>query len=159
MSANNNENRAYRRAANDPDYGAHAPSLERRSFSLAENKRVEVCVADPDYTRTKALADTAPISDQAAPNSTPPAGDEVWNLKGYMGGHGYVVLDQAETVDIELWTRDQDNDAWFLVDSISSVSSYEEFRFADKIRNRKIWLRLTNIGANITSIALRFSPE
>jgi len=48
---------------------------------------------------------------------------------------------------------------WFLVDSVAGISSYEEFRFADQVRGRSIWLRLVNIGATIEDIALYFSLE
>lgn len=157
---NKHENRAQQRAANEPKvYTLHLPSALAKSVSVDENIRVEIHTADPDYTRSKALTGSAPLADQANPNSTPPSGAEIWDMKGYRGGHGYVILDQAETVDVELWALDPTNNKWFVVAAVSGIGSYEEFRFPDQVRGRSIWLRLINIGATIESITLRFSPE
>lgn len=156
---NKYENRAHHKGTKESNYSVHPTSLFIHSMSESENVRVEVHCADPDYARAKTLAASAPIADQASPNSSAPNAGEVWDMKGYRGGHGYVVLDQAETVDIELWALDPQNNKWFTVASVAGVASYEEFRFPEQVRGRSIWLRLTNIGATIEAITLRFSPE
>ena len=160
-TTNKHDNRALQRAANDPkQHTAHLPTLQQRSYSVDGNVRVETHVTSPEYSHIKELATTAPIANQAAPNTgSGPAADEVWDLTGFAGGHGYLVLDAAEDLDIELWARDQQNGRWLLVDTLQNVVRDAEFRFANQVRGRKIWLRLTNIGTSITDIKLRFSPE
>lgn len=156
---NQTDNRARKRSNAEKGYTANLGSLQVNSYSADENVRVEQHVAHPNYKRKKTLAGSAPISDQANPNVTPPDPAEVWDLKGFRGGHGYVELDAAEDVDIELWARDQQNNKWFLVGTAVDVPSLREFRFSGGIRGRQIWIRLTNIGTSIASIALAFSPE
>ena len=155
---NKNKNRASLRVNTEAKYQASVARLQRDSFSASENQRTEIHVADPNYVYTRTNTGSAPMADQANPNSTPPLSAEVWDLKGYSGGHGYLVLSAAEDVDIELWARDEQSGAWFLVDTLTDIPGYTEFRFPN-IRGRKIWMRLTNIGTSLTSVAMRFSAE
>lgn len=153
------QNRARLRASVDDGYSANLNALQIRSFSVAENVRTEQHVAEPDYSRERNTTSAGAIVDQPDPNTTAPDGKEIWDLSGYQGGHGYLELDAAETADIELWAFDRQNTKWFLVDSVQNVPSFREFRFAGQVRGRLVWLRLTNVGAAIRNIALRFSAE
>lgn len=157
--ANKYENRALTKASKSSEYSAHLPTLQLKSFSEGENIRVELHAAEPNYEREKTYAGSAPLADQGDPNTTPPPANEIWDLKGYHGGHGYVILDQDEDVDVELWVKDDQNNKWFRAATAISVPSYEEFRFPEAVRGRSVWLRLTNIGTTIEDITLRFSPE
>lgn len=156
---NKYDNRAKKRAAKETGYTVQAQSLFTQAVSADENIRTEVHVAAPDYTRSKTEAGAAPIADEANPNTTPPPASEIWDLKGYMGGHGYMVITGGGTVDVQMWVLDPANNQWFLVTTQASVATLTEFRFANQIRGRSVWLRLINFGGAVTSAVVRFSPE
>jgi len=99
------------------------------------------------------------MADDADPNAAAPPAAQIWDMTGYMSGSGYLVLDAAETVDLQLWALDAPNNTWFRVATLANVARYTEFAFTNQVRGRVIWLRMVNIGAAIRDITIRFSAE
>lgn len=156
---NKYDNRAKTRASQDSNYAVNANAFFTRAVSVDENIRVEIHAAPATYGHAKTETGIAPLSDEASPNASVPPSDETWDLKGYRSLHGYVVLDAAQTVDVQLWALDPTNDDWMLVATVANVPSYQQFRFADGVLGRTVWLRFVNIGNTITTITARCSPE
>lgn len=140
--------------AGSVDVGRNEAELGK--FSVSQNIRVEKAWPKPAYN---VFARTVTSAD-ADPTVTPPDAAQVWDLEGYSGLHGYVVFSggTAPSVNIELWAKDEQNDAFFFVDA-EVVSASAEFRFAEKVRSRKVFLRVTNILGSPTNATVRCSPE
>lgn len=133
-------------------------SAETRKFSEAQNVLVERSCADPDYatwTRTVTAAD-------ASPTATPPDGTNlVWDLRGYRSAHCYLVFTggAAPTATLELWGKDETNNAYYLIDTSAATAANVEIEFADKVRSRTVFLRFSAITGAPTNATVRFSPE
>lgn len=116
-----------------PDRG----SLDQHSYSKAQNRRVEVVFPDPDYSL---LQRESISSDDSDPTSVEPDPGLVWELPGYQGISGYL---DGGTAEVDLYAHDDQNNKWFLVFSAGSAyADRTEFRFANLVRGRKVFLRV-----------------
>lgn len=154
MSEKNSKNRLDLALAHNNDRLGR-PDAELARLSAGQNVRMERVVATPNYsdwTRTISSAD-------ANPNTTPPPSG-LWDFAGYMGIHGYLVFTggTSPTATVELWAYDSTNNMYYLSDS-AVVGDKEEFRFSEGARGRKVFLRVLNLSAGVTSIAMRATPE
>lgn len=136
--------------------GRAQAELER--FSLAGNVRTEKAWPKPNYSVFKRDAVTPA---DASPASTPPDDSKCWDLTGYSGLHGYAIFSGGTTpsVDLELWVKDEQNNAWFLAAFRPSIFANEELRFAEEVRGRKVFLRVAALSGAPTNVTLRCSPE
>lgn len=137
-------------------------TLEHLRFSKSYNVRVEKSFPNPtwEFVRVKT---GGPFASEASPNTTEPNDADTFDMTGYAGLSGYFVyggtIGMGDTVDLHLWAKDTVNDNWFLVDDIINVAQYEEVRFPDAVRGKKVWLQYTGPGGNITSITFYGNGE
>ena len=139
------------------DTGRSHAELNR--LSATGNVRQEKAWPTPSYNTF--VRNTLTVADTVSPATTGPDDSACFNLDGYSGLHGYAAFTggTSPSVDLELWAKDQDNNAWFLVASEPSVNANEEFRFPEGARSRKVFLRVAAIGGSPTNVSLRCSPE
>lgn len=131
-------------------------SWEAQTLSVGFNRRVEMVYADAVYAYTKTHTGA---SDEGDPNASAPPADEIWDLAGYSGLNGYLEITGAGDVDVELWALDRTASKWFYVGRVDDVATLTEFRFANAVRNRTIWLRIVDLTGTITNTVLRATPE
>lgn len=137
------------------DAGRNEAELEK--FSVSRNVRVETAWPLPDYSVFKRLT---VASADADPTVTPPDDGLLWDLAGYSGLHGYATFVAGTTpaADLELWVKDEQNNAFFYVDSVA-IAPNAEFRFPEMARSRKVFLRVANIFGSPTSLSLFCAAE
>ena len=142
------------------------PNLNRNDaellkFTASGQVRVVTEVSPPDYSFTRTRGGS-PAPDPVPPALPAfPASDEMWALQGFHGLKGYIIftLGAAPTANIELWAFDAANENWVLVDTVTAVPSAKEFRFADGVLGRTVYVRLSAINGAPTDYDLFVSPE
>lgn len=144
-------------AGSSVETGRTHAELDR--LSASGNTRVEKAWPTPSYDTFVRNALT--VADADNPAVSAPNDSACFNLDGYSGLHGYAAFagGTSPSVDLELWAKDQENNAWFLVASAPSINANEEFRFPEGVRSRKVFVRVAAIGGSPTNVSLRCSPE
>lgn len=154
---NNLRNKVQREFTKAGTVEAGRNEAELEKFSVSRNVRVEAAWPVPNYSIFKRVAvDSA----DADPTATPPDEALLWDLAGYSGLHGYATFVAGTTpaADLELWAKDEQNNAFFYVDSVA-IAPNAEFRFPEMVRSRKVFLRIAGILGSPTSLSLFCSAE
>ena len=105
-------------------------------FSLAGNVRTERAYAVSNMQFSRASI----ASDEPAPTT-----ENGFDLSGYAGLHGYLTGAVGLTATVTLWVKDTQNSEWYSVGSVAGVVPLQEFRFADGVRGRTVFLQFTSI--------------
>ena len=144
--------------------GAMVRRTDINSYSDSYNKRVEIAYPAPCYRfrRTVTLANIG-TSDVIPP---PQEDSNVFIGEGFAGMSGYIDFRSgineevpAATVNVELWAKDDENNVWFLVDSQTGVGHRQELRFQDKVRWRKVFVKLSSPSGGAVAANLVLTGE
>lgn len=106
-----------------------------RLASTDDNLFIETTCAAPNYQYVRSAVSSA---DTTIPTDAP-----LWDLSGFMGLSCYVEFNgsgSSESVTLQLWAHDDQNDNPFLVEEAGAVGALEEVYFANMVRNRRCYV-------------------
>lgn len=109
-----------------------------RLASTDDNMFVENTCAIPNYGYTRTAL--------SAVDSTIPTDAPLWDLHGFMGLSGHVEFTGAgtsESVTVQLWGRDDQNNKDFLIAEVASLGHQDVFYFENKVRHHRCYLAVS----------------
>lgn len=110
--------------------------------SVDKNMFVETTVAHPNYEFTRTFTGSGGGASDLDPTTTSNVTTpNRFDMVGFYGLNGYVVLTTVASVNLELWCLDQENDVFFKVATVSSLATLEGFDFSAKAKNRICFIR------------------